>query len=88
MVHVTIELNRTLREQYLALYNRVCLKNYTIVLVMATSPPNETFRQDLIGPKLVAWNALLQCLESIQLSTGPGEFCWNLHPNGKLSVGS
>jgi hypothetical protein len=25
-------------------------------------------------------------LESIQLDTGPDEFCWNLHPNGKFSV--
>jgi hypothetical protein len=54
---------------------------------MATSPPDVTFRRDLNGPKLVAWNALLQHLEPIQLSTRPDEFCWNLHPNGKFSIG-
>jgi hypothetical protein len=54
---------------------------------MATSPLDVTFRRDLIGPRLVAWNALLQRLDSIQLSTWPDEFRWNLHPNGKFSVG-
>jgi hypothetical protein len=55
---------------------------------MATSPPDVTFRRDLIGPRLVAWNAILQRLDFIQLSAGPDEFCWNLHHNGKFSVGS
>jgi hypothetical protein len=47
-----------------------------------------TFRRDLIVSRLVAWNALLQRLESIQLSTGPNEFCRNLHPNGNFSIDS
>jgi hypothetical protein len=59
-------------EQYPALYNIVRRKSDTIALVMATSPV--TFRYDLIGPRLVTWNALLQCLDSIQLSAGPDEF--------------
>jgi hypothetical protein len=80
--------NSPLREQYPALYSIVHHKSDTIALVMASSPLDVTFRRDLIGPTLVAWNALLQRLESIQLSTGPDEFCWNLHPDGKFSVGS
>jgi hypothetical protein len=55
---------------------------------MATSTPVVTFRCDLIGPRLVAWNILLHRLESIQLSEGPDEFRWNLHPNGTFSVRS
>jgi hypothetical protein len=55
---------------------------------MATSPPDVTFRRDLIGPRLQSWNALLQRLDSIQLSTRTDEFRWNLHPNGKFSVDS
>jgi hypothetical protein len=55
---------------------------------MATSPLDVTFRRDLIGPRLAAWNALLRHLEFFQLSMGPYEFRWNLHPNGKFSVGS
>jgi hypothetical protein len=55
---------------------------------MAASPPDVTFRSDLIGPRLVVWNVLLQCLDSIQLSAGPDEFRWNLHPNGNFSIGS
>jgi hypothetical protein len=51
--------NGPLREQYPALYSIVHRKSDTIALVMATSPPNVTFRRDLIGPRLVAWNALL-----------------------------
>jgi hypothetical protein len=75
-------------EQYPALYSIVRRKSDTIALVMATSPPDVTFRRDLIGPRLVAWNELLQCLDSIQLSVGPDEFHWNLHPNGNFYVGS
>jgi hypothetical protein len=55
---------------------------------MTTSPPEVTFRRELIGPRLVAWNALLQRLDSIQLSAGPDEICWKLHSNGNFSVGS
>jgi hypothetical protein len=55
---------------------------------MATSPPTVTFRRDLIGPRLLAWNALLLRLESIQLSEGHDEFRWNLHSNRKFSVSS
>jgi hypothetical protein len=80
--------NSPLREQYPALYSIVHRKSDTIAIVMTTSPPDVTFRRDLICPRLVAWNALLQRLESIQLSTGLDEFRWNLHPNGKFSVGS
>jgi hypothetical protein len=80
--------NGPLREQYPAMYSIVRRKSDTIALVMATSPPNVTFRRDLIGPRLAAWNALLQCLESIQLLHGPDEFRWNLHPNVAFSVWS
>jgi hypothetical protein len=55
---------------------------------MATSPPDVTFRRDLLGPRLTAWNALLQRLETVQLSTGPDEFRWNLQANGAFSVDS
>jgi hypothetical protein len=55
---------------------------------MATSPPDVTFMRDLIGQRLVAWNALLQRLATVQLSSGPDEFRWNLLKNGEFSVDS
>jgi hypothetical protein len=76
--------NSPLSEQYPALYSIVRHMSDPIALVMATSPPDVTFRRDLIGPRLVAWNVLIQCLDSIQLSAGPDEFHWNLYPNGKI----
>jgi hypothetical protein len=66
--------NSPLREQYPVLYSIVRRKSDTIALVMATSPLDVTFRRDLIGPRLVAWNTLLQRLDSIQLLIGPDEF--------------
>jgi hypothetical protein len=66
--------NSPLREQYPVLYSIVRHKSDTIALVMATSPLDVTFRRDLIGPRLVAWNTLLQRLDSIQLLIGPDEF--------------
>jgi hypothetical protein len=80
--------NSPLSEQYPVLYSIVRRKSDTIAVVMATSPPDVTFRCDLIGPRLQSWNSLLQRLDSIQLSTGTDEFRWNLHPNGKFFVGS
>jgi hypothetical protein len=47
-----------------------------------------TFRRDLTGSRLVAWNSLLHRLEAIHLSPGPDEFRWNLHANGTFSVDS
>jgi hypothetical protein len=55
---------------------------------MATSHPDVTFRRDLLGQRLVAWNVFLQRLASVQLSPGPDEFRWNLHKNGEFSVDS
>jgi hypothetical protein len=50
---------------------------------MATSPPDVTFKRDLVGQRRVAWNALLQ-----RLAAEPDEFRWNLHKNGEISVDS
>jgi hypothetical protein len=51
----------TLRDQYPALYNIIHHKGDTIAKVMASSPPDVTFRRDLSGLRLVDWQALLQC---------------------------
>jgi hypothetical protein len=80
--------NTPLREQYYALYNIVRYKSDTIKKVMATSPPDVTFRRDLIGQWLVAWNALLQRLATVELLPGTDEFRWNLVKNGEFSVDS
>jgi hypothetical protein len=63
-------------------------KGDTIAKVLETSPPFVVFRRDLSGQRLVAWNALLQCLANIQLQNGHDEFHWNLHENDKFSVAS
>jgi hypothetical protein len=63
-----------LREQFPTLYNIVWHKSDIIATAMATSPPKVSFRRDLIGPRLDAWNSLLQRLDSTQLSPGPDEF--------------
>jgi hypothetical protein len=78
----------TLGEQYDALYNIVCHKSDTIATVMETSPPNVAFRRDLLGPRLVSWNALLQRLANVQLQDESNEFRWSLHKNEKFSGNS
>jgi hypothetical protein len=66
--------NTTLWKQYLALYTIVRHKSDTIASIMAASPPNVSFRRDLIGPRLVAWNVLLQRLDLVQLMPETDEF--------------
>jgi hypothetical protein len=80
--------NATLRDQYPALYSIARHKGDTIAKVMASSPPDISFRRSLLGNRLTSWNALLQRLASIQLEPGPDEFRWNLHENGLFSVHS
>jgi hypothetical protein len=63
-------------------------KGDTIAKVIETSPPAVAFRRDLSGQRLVAWNALLQRLQNIQLQDGHDEFLWNLYENDKFSVAS
>jgi hypothetical protein len=48
--------NVPLRDEYPALYSIIRYKNDTIAKVMATSPPDVTFRHDLLGPRLTYWN--------------------------------
>jgi hypothetical protein len=57
--------NASLREQYTALYSIMRHKGDTIAKVMENSPPSVAFRRDLSGQRLVAWNALLQCLANV-----------------------
>jgi hypothetical protein len=80
--------NTTLRDQYPALYHIVRQKGDTLAKVLESFPPAVTFRRDLFGPRLTAWNELIQRLASVQLSHGPDEFKWNLTKNGKFTVDS
>jgi hypothetical protein len=80
--------NAPLSEQYPALYRIARRQGDTIATVMATSPPNVTFRRVLLGQRLVAWNTLIQRLGDIHLSPEPDEFRWNLHVDGTFSVKS
>jgi hypothetical protein len=78
----------TPRAIYPALYNIICHKGDTILTVMASSPPNMTFRKDLIGPTLVVGNVLLHHLALVQLTHGIDKFKRNLHENGPFSIKS
>ena len=73
-------------EQYPALYNIARNRSVTIAEVMSTSPPNVTFRRDLIGARLASWHALQERLADIQLIDGHDEFRWNLTENGKFQL--
>jgi hypothetical protein len=78
----------TLRQQYPCLYNIARHKQVTVAEVLSTSPPTLSWRRDLIGHKLVAWNNLLSHITNIVLSQQQDEFRWNLHPNGQFSIKS
>ena len=80
--------NAPLKDQYPALYSIVRHKSETLAETMRTSPPNVAFRRDLTGPRLATWNALLQRLTMVQLSTGSDVFRWSLNENGRFSVDS
>jgi hypothetical protein len=45
-------------------------KGETLAKHMESSPPSVTFIRDLVGAILANWNALLQCLAFLQLSSG------------------
>jgi hypothetical protein len=66
--------NTTLHEQYPALYSVVCHNGDTLAHVLGSSPPNVMFRRTLFGPRLVNWEALIQRMANIQLTTGKDIF--------------
>jgi hypothetical protein len=80
--------NSSLQEQFPCLYNIARPKHVTIAEVLSGPSPNLSWRRDLIGPKLIAWNNLLPRIANIELAHEQDEFYWNLHPNGKFSVKS
>ena len=80
--------NTTLRKQFPALYNITRYKSATLATVLATSPPNVSFRRSLFGPRQASWLVLLQRLASVQLTQGPDKFRWSLKENGQFSVDS
>ena len=80
--------NAGLREQYPALYRIVRDKNDTLAQVLSSFPPNNYFRQDLIGPRLMSWQKNLSRLESINLRQGRDVFHWNLTTSGSFTVDS
>ncbi|WVZ63267.1 hypothetical protein U9M48_012909 [Paspalum notatum var. saurae] len=57
----------TLREQYPCLYNIARYKQATVVEVLGTLLPNISWRRDLIGNKLAAWNNLLPHIANVVL---------------------
>ncbi|WVZ50897.1 hypothetical protein U9M48_002104, partial [Paspalum notatum var. saurae] len=77
-----------LRTQYHCLYNIARPKNNTIAEVLSFSPPNLSWRRDLIGPKLEAWNNLFPRIANFTLSQEQDSFHWNLTQNGEFSVRS
>jgi hypothetical protein len=62
----------------------VCCKSDTIATIIETFPRNVTFIRDLICPRLVTWNVLLQCLANVQLEPRTDGFR-NLYENCKFS---
>jgi hypothetical protein len=56
--------------------------------VFNTSSLNLSWRRDLIGHKLVAWNDLSPRLANIVLSNDQDGFRWNLSPDEQFSVKS
>jgi len=74
--------NLTLHEQYPCLY--IARPKYiTIVDFLGSSLPT-SLRWELIGPKLVAWNGLLQHITKSQLAQEQDMFHWSL--SGQFSM--
>ena len=66
--------NTPLKDQYPALYNITRGKSDTIAVVLSTSPPNVSFRRDVLDPRLASWHALQGHLANIQLVDRQDEF--------------
>jgi hypothetical protein len=78
----------TMKEQYPCLYHIVRHKQAMIAEVFSSSPLNFTWRRDLTGPKLVAWNEMLSQITNVTLTHEPDEFRWNLLRSGQFSMKS
>jgi len=77
-----------LKDQYPSLYNIARPKFTTIAEILSASPPSISWRRQLFGPNLNAWNDLLSRIEGLVLSQEHDAFYWNLTSNGQFSVKS
>jgi hypothetical protein len=59
-----------------------------VAKVFSSSPLLLSWKHDLIGPKLTAWNVLLPRIANMRLTQEQDVFRWNLDPNGQFSVKS
>lgn len=80
--------NSPLKVQYPSLYNIAYQKQDSVAKVLESFPVNISFRKNLSGSKLVAWNELMACLNDIALLNARDEFRWTLNQSGKFSVKS
>ena len=80
--------NSPLSEQYPCLYNIVGHKQQTVAEVFSSTPINFSWRRDLIGPKLTAWNDLFSRIANLRFTQKQDVFHWNLDPKGQFSVKS
>lgn len=75
-----------LRAQYPCLCNITRPKSITIAKVLSSYPPNLSWRRDLVGVKMVAWNNLLPRIANLTLPQEPDSFHWNLSQNRVFSM--
>jgi hypothetical protein len=80
--------NSPLSEKYPCLYNIVRHKQQTVVEVFSSTPLNFSWRRDLIGPKLTAWNDQFPRIANRRLTQEQDVFHWNLDLKGQFSVKS
>ncbi len=80
--------NSILKEQYPCLYNIVRHKKATVAQIFENNPLSFSWRRDLIGSKLAAWNNLLPRITGFQLTQEQDEFHRNLTSNEEFSMKS
>jgi hypothetical protein len=75
-----------LSQQYPSLYNIVQHKNVLVSTVLEQIPVNISFRRRLNEQKYYEWLLLCQRLMSVNLTTEPDKFVWELTDSGLLQL--
>jgi len=80
--------NKTLKDEYPALYRITRRKNVTVANVLNSRPLNVSFRRVLSGNKLTQWLQLVSKVADVALTNEKDAFVWLPNRNGLFTVKS
>ena len=80
--------NKPLKDKFPSLFNIVRRKHDSVAQVLSSIPLNISFRRNLVGANLSAWNRIVASIHDLNLTEHRDEFIWGLSASKIFTVKS